>query len=166
MCTTQKQALYLQNTDEMWYGGKVHFCAKLKQQDSAFSLELEPPYLGSSNRFTRRFGSKRVIRVRLEHQLKNSPASSAQLLNYVKQPFVIFGRVFRAYYTKEGRVFLVQTNEAVQHTGDTLTFRSLKGGNPLMDMSLLDFLKWHNPLESNSSQVSYDCSISYFVLKL
>ncbi|KAI0706226.1 RNA dependent RNA polymerase-domain-containing protein [Cytidiella melzeri] len=151
--------VYFQDECKDWYGGKIHFTAKVTKNSPSTSLEpyqltLETPSLGSSNRFTRRFGSKRFIRVRL-HEKVFSPNSNAALERFFKRPFVIFTRVFRAFYAKEGSVFLVQTNEVYQETlGSMESYRiqpSTSAQNPL-DMSLLDFLRWHNPLKLNSDQ--------------
>ena len=57
------------------------------------------------------------------------------------------GRVYCPFHTKEGKLFLVETNEdyerkPVSKLGDKLR------------QSFDDFLNWHNPMELNSDQVS------------
>ena len=99
--------------DKDWYGGKVHFTAKVVggRDKKGFSLVLDRPTLGSSNRFMRRFGSRRFIRVRIQKDALMQKGGG--LFEYFRRPFIIAGVVFRAFFAKEQNVFLVRTNESV-----------------------------------------------------
>ncbi|KAI0344209.1 hypothetical protein BDW22DRAFT_1392606 [Trametopsis cervina] len=150
--------LYMQDTDKGWYGGKVHFTGKLvKNEDKnpekeRYRIKLDTPYLGSSNRFARRFGSKRLFRVRL-----SSEVLFQDVMQFFMRPVIVFTRVFRAFFAKEGTIFYIETNETVTADGET---SELKVKQPLYsawspsghNIPFLDFLQWHNPLELNSDQ--------------
>ena len=145
----------------------MHFSGKLKQKKdgSGYLLELERPYLGSSNRFTRKFGSKRIIQIRLEKNLGKTVDAGSSLITYCQKPLLIFGRVFRAFYAKEGRVFFFQTNETVQlHQDGAISIQApTHGGQSCVEMSFLDFINWHNPLQHNNGQVGFSDCIAFFV---
>ncbi|KAI0711161.1 RNA dependent RNA polymerase-domain-containing protein [Cerioporus squamosus] len=118
--------------DPSWYGGKVHFTAKVivdKEKKDDFRLVLDRPTLGTSNRFMRRFGSRRFIRVRIQKDALMQKGGT--LAEYFYRPFVISGAVFRAFFAKEQNVFLFRTNEV---------------------MSLFELIEWHNDLELNNDQ--------------
>ncbi|OBZ77696.1 hypothetical protein A0H81_02417 [Grifola frondosa] len=133
--------------DPDWYGGQVNFSAKLLYSEipgEQFKMALERPTLGASNRFTRRYGSRRFIRVRFDKSdMLYKHGSNA--LEYFKHPFIICGRVFRAFYFKE-HVTLIDTNEQFE-AGRIL---AAEPGKNLF----LDILAFHNPLELNKGQAS------------
>ncbi|KAI0372068.1 hypothetical protein BV20DRAFT_1065820 [Pilatotrama ljubarskyi] len=140
--------------DPDWYGGKVHFTAQLhKERRGEYRLNLDRPALGSSNRFTRRFGSRRFIRVRVPKGLLWE-AKGDELPEYFKRPFIVGNAVFRAFYAKEQNVFLFRTNEAVlRHGGNYGVVPSAPGSKMAREeYSLLDLIKWHNDLELNADQ--------------
>jgi hypothetical protein len=66
---------------------------------------------------------------------------------FMYRPFILMNDIFRAYDAKEGNVFLVNTNEKVEGLKINPN-RTVPGL-----LSLLDFLKWHNPLELDLKQV-------------
>ncbi|KAI9063519.1 hypothetical protein FKP32DRAFT_1571651 [Trametes sanguinea] len=143
--------------DPDWYGGRIHFTAQLhKEKGGSFRLLLDRPQLGTSNRFARRFGSRRFVRVRLHKDVMwDSPGEDLQA--YFKRPFVIAGAVFRAFYAKEQIVFLFRTNEDVrQLAGGTVTIHPPAPGSSARaaqrEYSLLEFLDWHNSLVLNTDQ--------------
>ena len=137
-----------------WYGGQVLFHAKLHDMardrkscsTPQYKLTLEPAELSSSHSFSRRFGSKHFLRVKLTKAVLNK--SSQQLLNYVRRPLILCGSVVRAFYAKESNVFYVKTNEGTDG-------KSIFSNAPVPDiMSFWAFINWHNPIELNSNQVS------------
>ncbi|KAJ4498650.1 RNA dependent RNA polymerase-domain-containing protein [Lentinula lateritia] len=136
---------FVQNSD--WFGGKVVFRAKLKIQvenpkkPPSFKIELEKAELGASSRFSRRFGSKSFIRIKIP---KNLTRYSKELMHFFRRPFIIAGRVFRAFLEKEKNVFFFMTNEN-SDPGLVLDTVSQK-------LSIDDFLNWHNPIELNKNQ--------------
>lgn len=89
------------NTSPFKYHGKVQFSAKLsfkKDRNGELRLVLDQPELGSSSRFTRRFGSDWLIRIRIHKDLVNS--KSVNLREYFMKPFIFFDRVYRAFYAR------------------------------------------------------------------
>ena len=147
---TPGEALYLHDDKDGWYGGQVHFVARLIGGDSSrLKLELEKPSLGPSCEFTRRFGSDRFVRVRVD---KNTLyASDSGLVEYFVRPFIIGGHVFRSFFSRENTVFLFRTGEVVlSSSGPSF---SLKLGPGRDNIGIREFLDWYNSMELNSSQV-------------
>lgn len=66
-------------------------------------------------------------------------------MHFFRRPFIIAGRVFRAFLEKEKNVFFFMTNEN-SDPGLVLDTVSQK-------LSIDDFLNWHNPIELNKNQV-------------
>ncbi|KAJ3541918.1 hypothetical protein NMY22_g3700 [Coprinellus aureogranulatus] len=130
-----------------WYGGQVQFRAVLHHAPlvpGKFILKLERPVIGPSSQLTRRFGSKHFIRVKLSKPAKNL---STQAYEWLRKPIVICGHVHRAFFAKDDNAFLVRTNEG----WDGKIISPGPGSNE-RNMSFLDFVKWFNSLELNSTQ--------------
>ncbi|GLB39244.1 putative RNA-dependent RNA polymerase [Lyophyllum shimeji] len=125
-----------------WYGGKVVFKGKLEREGSSFKLKLDRPTLGPSCRFTRRFGSKMFLRIKIEKVLFY--AQNNDLQEFFRKPFVLWGGVFRAFFAKDDHVFLFRTNENLVDN-EIVT-------DPSLGMSLLQFIDWHNPPSANAKQ--------------
>ncbi|KAH9484476.1 RNA-dependent RNA polymerase 1 [Psilocybe cubensis] len=133
-----------------WYGGKVQFRGHLsadrdKNQfitQKSIRLVLDKCQLGSSCRFTRRFGSWSFIRVKIPSDLYFN--KKIQLDVFFRQGFVIWDRVFRACYAKGDNVFLFMTNEKLHSSSGSGTFED--------GLSLEGFINWHNPLAHNTNQ--------------
>ncbi|PPQ99097.1 hypothetical protein CVT24_009364 [Panaeolus cyanescens] len=124
-----------------WYGGKVVFLARLvKTASSHYEIELEPPVLGPSTRITRQFASWSIIRVKIPERILYS--DTQQLQQFFRRRFILWGKVYRAIYAKEGTVFLFWTNEVygstTKHSGR---------------LSFEDLLDWGNPLAKNAQQL-------------
>ncbi|KAF8582337.1 hypothetical protein K439DRAFT_1618397 [Ramaria rubella] len=134
-----------------WYGGRVQFIARLKEREKGngkthflpYEVSLLKPELGPSNRFARRFGSRRFIRVRIP---KNITGTGNQLIEYFKKPFLLNHRVFRAFSAKDNNVFLVESDEGPRESSKAKISRSVP------PLTFLDFVKHHNPLELNNKQ--------------
>lgn len=149
------------------YHGKVQFSGRLcyaeKKKSGKLRFYLEKPDLGSSCRFTRRFGSDWLIRIRCQ-----SDIHPARLHEFFMRPFIIFGRVYRAFYarlvccvalifgvhntdisfaSKEHTVFLAAVNEIYENG----VLRTLP--ETPRRLCLDSLLKWHNPMDLNSNQV-------------
>ncbi|RDX54626.1 hypothetical protein OH76DRAFT_1341007 [Lentinus brumalis] len=136
-----------------WYGGKVHFTAKVvvdKEKKDDFRLVLDRPTLGTSNRFMRRFGSRRFIRVRIQKDALMQKGN--RLADYFYRPFVISGAVFRAFFAKEQNVFLFRTNEVVQELDGIVQVVPPSGPPAHGEISLFELIKWHNDLKFNNDQ--------------
>ena len=148
------------DSDPGWYGGKVNFTAKLGivkgkgkskdrgnyDGDSPFYIHLDRPQLGPSNRFMRRFGSHRFIRVRIQKDALKQKGTA--LTEYFQHPFIVGSSVFRAFFAKEHNVFLFKTNEVVEGRGKVAPGPATNG-----NISLMDFIRWHNDLSLNKNQV-------------
>lgn len=140
-----------------WYGGKVQFSGRLKispTKTPQYIIVLDPPELGASSRFKRRFGSRSVLTIKLPSTVFDNIDG---LTKFFLQPFVLLGRVFRSFYAKDNNIFMIQTNELVRD--DKVAFPSDE--NPDGPLSLLGFLNWHNPLKFNSKQVRVENSWSF-----
>ncbi|KAI0315577.1 RNA dependent RNA polymerase-domain-containing protein [Amylostereum chailletii] len=134
---------------EDWYGGQVQFAAKLtlvaKSKPPKLQLSLLPPELGSSSRFTRRFGSDFLIRVRVHKDIFRNVESVNHLEDLLLRPFVLCGRVYRFFYAnKERTAFLMATNETYP--------RVLAAPELARRLSFLQFMEWHNPMAKNCNQ--------------
>ncbi|KAG2056931.1 hypothetical protein BDR06DRAFT_980975 [Suillus hirtellus] len=131
-----------------WYGGKVHFGATLKAIDKKtrtpeYRIQLSPPELGSSSRLMRQYGSKNFLRVKVPRNILNKPQHG--LVEFFSQHFLLCGLVYRAFYAKDGSVFLVATNYP---TGCSRIPSHAHPPPP----SLEDYLDWHNPIYYNTAQ--------------
>ena len=136
------------------YGGRVQFTGKviadkMDKSNSKFRIELDPPAMGPSNRFARRFGSKRFIRLRIPSSTLHQ--SGDKLEKFFMLPFVIHGNVFRAFFAKENNVFLVETPEKFVWNRIEPRDQSWIKHNGILPLH--SFLDWHNPMESNQNQV-------------
>ncbi|KAG1749874.1 RNA dependent RNA polymerase-domain-containing protein [Suillus paluster] len=123
-----------------WYGGKVHFNATLKSVDKNtrtpdYRIQLNQPELGSSSRLN-------FLRVKVPRNILNKPQHG--LVEFFSQHFLLCGVVYRAFYAKDGNVFLVATNAS---TGCKMPSHA----HP-PPPSLEDYLDWHNPLYYNTAQ--------------
>ncbi|KZT06039.1 uncharacterized protein LAESUDRAFT_680055 [Laetiporus sulphureus 93-53] len=149
---------YLQDKPD-WYGGKVHFIATLhldgkdQQLGPRFTFSLDPPRLGSSCRFTRRFGSYQFIRVNIPQEiytkLQNLRCTEDELVDFFTRPIVIHSWVFRAVTAKEGTVFLFRTSE--RWDGREIVTNGSRSDS-VRELSLPQFLSWHNDPSANQEQ--------------
>ena len=148
--------------DGDWVGGRIHFEATLQSVSwgdpktrSAFDLKLEAPVMGSSNRFARRFGSSAFMRVQIPNDLRYSfdttKYGADDVVHYFSRPFVLHHHVFRAFYAKDGHVFLFRTRE--RFTGDSIVIPPSESSDSARQLSIEELIAWHNRLESNKGQV-------------
>ncbi|KAJ7660062.1 RNA dependent RNA polymerase-domain-containing protein [Mycena rosella] len=87
--------------------------------------------LGNSPDYPNGYGGKTL------HSVNNG------LKEFFQRPFVIWGSVFRAFYAKDGTVFLFKTRETYKNGG----FLESTSG-----LTLFEFLNEFNPLNLNSNQ--------------
>jgi len=113
-----------------------------------YKFTLERAVLGPSRLFMRRFMSKRFLTIKVPKQILNNPNNG--LLELFLRPFVLTGRVFRAFYAKDENVFMIETDEIMD---DGTISASRRPESPTGPCSLQAFLSWHNPLELNKNQV-------------
>ncbi|KIJ49639.1 hypothetical protein M422DRAFT_205121 [Sphaerobolus stellatus SS14] len=134
---------------EEFYGGKITFALRLVRKEAAglgndaYSLELCRPELGTSTRIARRWGSWRILRVRIPQDILKQKGNG--LLPFFRRDFIIHGRVFRPFHAKENTVFMFQLDKIY------------KGGEIYTDpsnekISFQEFLQWNNPMHLNSGQ--------------
>ncbi|CDO77267.1 hypothetical protein BN946_scf184753.g17 [Trametes cinnabarina] len=141
----QQRGLGLQGeweTAEDWYGGKIQQVARLEEQQGTFRLVLAPMEMRKSTRFARFLGSRRILQISIPQSMRYTRAD--KLKDFLMNKFVLCGRVFVAFGSKDGKVFLMETNEDFE-----------RGRRVLGDeqrMSLEDFIAWHNPMDKNGNQ--------------
>ncbi|KAF7973846.1 hypothetical protein HWV62_14138 [Athelia sp. TMB] len=142
-----------------YFGGKVIFSGRLKNNGTRaapeFSVVLDAPGLGPSCRFLRRFGSWNFMKVKVTKACQQDSG----LVEFFSRPFVINGKVFRAFYAKDSNVFMLRTNECV---GSGLSIFTGKPGHcgPMSlrtycsrkHTNIVDFLNWHNPFDRSPNQ--------------
>jgi RNA-dependent RNA polymerase len=135
-----------------WYGGKVEFRATLQDTSSTdipqYKIVLQRPVLGTSCRFTRRFGSQSFLRVKIPSALLNK--RDHDLVRFLSRPFILTGYVFRAFYAKKDHVFLFKTCEV--YDGKNVSEPMVTGRKS--DLTFQQFIDWHNPLQFNIRQGS------------
>lgn len=146
---------YQESPGNPWYGGKVVYRARLRYVNGGtnFRVELDKPELGPSTRFTRKFGSKRILRmnISLDGIQSYKGTRAEELVEFFKQPFVLNGKVFRAFFERDMTVFMFMTNE-----------RLTNGRRPSIvvedrsQMGLAELFEWHNPIQENMNQVCRD----------
>ena len=116
----------------------------------SLDLQQQPPQQCPSTRFGRRFGSGSFVKLTFSREALEKLKRNG-LLSFVQRPIIIFGKVFRAYSTRDSNVFYVQTNEVAS---DSERLRQWLSKDPFSQvLSFLDFIRWHNPLEHNQNQV-------------
>ena len=111
-----------------------------------------------SNRFARFLGSRRMLQVKLPDDDKIMRDRSDAIRKFMMSKFVLCGRVFAAFASKDGKVFLMETNEDYERVGD--------GPSDCGRISVEDFVRWHNPMELNSKQVSIFSTVVRHIVKL
>ncbi|KAJ7039848.1 RNA dependent RNA polymerase-domain-containing protein [Mycena alexandri] len=126
------------------YGGKICFSGNIEIDASKrVKVVLERCVLTSSCRLYRRFGSSSFLRLRVP--MKTLHSGDNGLKDFFRRPFIVFGSVFRAFYAKDGTVFLFKTKETY-HNSDNAIHDSNNG------LSLFEFLEDFNPLKLNADQ--------------
>lgn len=130
-----------------WYGGRVQQIVRMEIVDNgnSFVLRLDKMQMGRSHRFARYMGSRRILQVKLPEE--NYTIKMENVKEWLEQKFVLCGRVFVPFATKEGKVFMMETNENYERE------ESLTDGDDLR-LTLSAFVDWHNPIHLNHNQVS------------
>ncbi|TFY77228.1 hypothetical protein EWM64_g6785 [Hericium alpestre] len=124
-----------------WYGGQIQQVVRLTKDMNKF--HLESPEMTRSNRFARFLGSRRLLELRVGHKLKYADDT---LKTRLAKRFVLCGRVFVPIDSKDGKVYLMETDEDYERC-------SAPSEGDQQRMSLQDFIAWHNPLSRNYKQV-------------
>jgi RNA-dependent RNA polymerase len=132
-----------------WYGGKIEQVVKLSKvskpnSDDTFDYRLGRPELKKSTRFARFLGSRRILKVKPDKNLRYEKDS--KIREHLNGSFVLCGRIFVPFASKDGGVYMMETNEDRDRQHDR------EQGDDKR-MSYWDFIEWHNPLDLNQNQV-------------
>ncbi|KAH9885398.1 RNA dependent RNA polymerase-domain-containing protein [Cubamyces lactineus] len=125
-----------------WYGGKIQQVARIEEAPGRLRLVLAPMEMRKSTRFARFLGSRRILQISIPSGLRVNRAD--ELKEFLTTKFVLCGRVFVAFGSKEGKLFLMETKEDYERG-------PLAPGDD-QRMSLEDFVAWHNPMAKNGKQ--------------
>lgn len=121
-----------------WYGGRIQQLGRLvKEEGGNYKIKLERMESRRSHRFARYLGSRRFLQVRVPEELFRQDHVSIK--KFLKQKFVLCGRVFVPFHSKENSIYLVETNEDYGRTTQEWC------GDPFR-CSFNEFINWHNPL--------------------
>ncbi|KAI0307660.1 RNA dependent RNA polymerase-domain-containing protein [Multifurca ochricompacta] len=127
-----------------WYGGRIQQVVRLSRSDGTFSYRLDLATMHRSNRFARFLGSRRILQVKLSKDLRYAKNSS--ILEHLSRRFLLCGRVFMPFASKEGSMYMMEVNQDIDRSPDHSQGDDTR-------MSLVDFVGWHNPLLLNQNQV-------------
>ncbi len=127
-----------------WYGGRIEQVVRLSKLNGRFTYRLDRPGIKKSTRFARFLGSRRILKVKLSKDLHFDKANNVR--DHLSGPFVLCGRVFVPFASKEGSAYMVEVNEDKDRKPD-------RAQGDHRRMSFWDFIEWHNPLGLNQKQV-------------
>lgn len=127
-----------------WYGGRIEQVAVLSKTNGIFTYCLHEANLKKSTRFARFLGSRRVLKLKLAKELRYGKDTGVD--DHLSGSFILCGRLFVPFASKEGSVHMMEVNEDEDRKSDRK-----QGDNTRM--SLWDFIAWHNPLLLNQKQV-------------
>lgn len=128
-----------------WYGGQVQQVARVDATSGEWRIIIEPMEQRSSCEFSRFLTSKGLLQVRVPEKLMYGEAS-IKAREFFSQKFILCGRCFMAFSAKEGKVYMMETNEDFERQSND------RYGDG-MRMSFASFVEWFNPLHLNSDQV-------------
>ena len=133
-----------------WWGGQIQQILRLAKAPSGspeqYVVHMERLESRRSNRIARFLGSRRVSQMRVNADLMNKERN--KLLNFLLQSFVLCGRIFRPFASKDGSLYLMETNLDFERTAN-------EDFGDQHRISFAQFVNWHNPLHLNSKQVLY-----------
>ncbi|KAI0095023.1 RNA dependent RNA polymerase-domain-containing protein [Irpex rosettiformis] len=126
-----------------WYGGRIQQIAKMElvQATNSYAVRLEKMQMIRSHRFARFLGSRRLLQ--MKHSGDRRDIALEQ--TFLMQRFVLCGRVFVPFSTKDGKVYLVETTENYERMGTDAQGDQYR-------LALEEFVEWHNPLALNRKQ--------------
>ncbi|EDR15354.1 uncharacterized protein LACBIDRAFT_301565 [Laccaria bicolor S238N-H82] len=131
--------------DPDWHGGQVQQLAQLVKVNGSLKVQLEPLEKRRSHRFARFYGSRRIIQLRIPDDMVTK--DNATVKQFLSQKFILLGRIFVPFHSKDGGVYMVETD---QNSG-----RIPKGScGDQYRLSFDAFMRWHNPLEYNFKQAA------------
>ncbi|KAG6907475.1 hypothetical protein DXG01_008811 [Tephrocybe rancida] len=129
--------------DDNWYGGQVQQLARIILGDDGYKIRLEPMEKRRSYRLARFLSSRRILQLRVPKELVLK--ENAKVKGFMRQKFILCGRVFVPFFAKDHATYLVETDDnherkAMAWCGDKFR-RSFK-----------DIINWHNRLDLNVNQ--------------
>jgi hypothetical protein len=128
--------------DPDWYGGRVQQIVQFVQEQgsSSISLQLLPLEKRRCFRFARFLGSRRVLIVR------GVDESNPQIMKMMYGKFVLCGRVFIPFHTKDTSYYMVEINENWERAPQYFMGDHLRS-------SFAAFIQTFNDLSLNRNQV-------------
>ena len=141
-----------------WWGGRIQQILRLAKAppESAqrYIVYVEKLENRRSHRFGRLLGSPRINQMRIDSDLMNKERD--QLLEFLLQNFVLCGRIYRPFASKDGTLYLMQPNLNYERTTDPYYGDQYR-------ISFADFIRSHNPLHLNYNQVPFAFVLLLFV---
>ncbi|KAL0570301.1 hypothetical protein V5O48_011665 [Marasmius crinis-equi] len=132
-------------SSKYYFGGKIDFAARLRKEESSYSLSVQGAVLAQSNKLKRRFGSTSVLKCKIPNDLTKEGAEIADFFS--GRAVVLWSWVYRAFAAKEGSIFLYKTNEKFCDDG---SIRSNPDNNNRLPFEQLIY--WIIPHRHNTSQ--------------
>jgi len=144
-----------------WYGGQIQQLARLIKVENSYKIVLEPMEKRRSHRFARFYGSRRFLQLRIPDEIRRN--ENAKMRTFLLKKFVLCGRVFVPFHSKEGGLYMVETDENWGRTPQDWCGDQYR-------IPFHEFINWHNPLEveKNFNQVcllisaSTESKLKYF----
>jgi RNA-dependent RNA polymerase len=133
-----------------WWGGRIQQILRLAkappESDQPYVVSLERLESRRSHRIARYLGSRRINQMRIDTELLNK--ERGQLHEFLLQRFVLCGRIYRPFASKDGTLYMMETDINYERT-------TIKDFGDQHRISFASFLNWHNPLYPNSNQVVF-----------
>ena len=126
-----------------WYGGRIQQVVRLEEANDGFRLTLAKMEMRKSCRTARFLGSRRMLQVSIPKEVANNRADDVRL--FFTQKFVLCGRVFVSFLSKDKKIFLMEIPEDYE--------RAARVRGDERRITLMDFIAWHNSMERNGQQV-------------
>ncbi|KAJ3509083.1 hypothetical protein NLJ89_g5408 [Agrocybe chaxingu] len=125
-----------------WYGGRIQQLGHLVKEGTTYKVVLERMEKKRSHRFARYYGSRRFIQIGIPEDLLKK--ENAAVKNFVKRKFILCGRVFVPFHSKDKHIYLVETDENCGRSSQTWC-------GDLSRRPFNEFINWHNPLDQHKN---------------
>ncbi|KAF8971781.1 RNA dependent RNA polymerase-domain-containing protein [Flammula alnicola] len=125
-----------------WYGGQVQQLARLVKSDTSYKIVLEPMEKRRSHRFARYYGSRRFVQLRIPDELLRS--ENERVKAFLRKSFVLCGRIFLPFHSKDGHLYMVETDENWGRTSQPWCGDQFR-------KPFHEFINWHNPLDQRKN---------------
>jgi hypothetical protein len=131
-----------------WWGGRIQQILRLTKappgSPEPYAVHMERLENRRSHRIARFLGSRRVGQMRIHTDIMNKDRD--ELLEFLLRSFVLCGRIYRPFASKDGKLYLMETDLNYERTTDEAFGDQYR-------ISFAAFINWHNPLHLNSHQV-------------